>query len=65
MADTIDVHGLPDEHVKLIEEFVNFLRERTEKEDTKAEGKKKVNPARIEEVCPQGKAHNHHRPRTF
>jgi hypothetical protein len=38
MAHIIDVQGLPHEHVKLIEEFVRFLKLRAKKTGTEPEG---------------------------
>ena len=38
MTHMIDVQGLPDEHVKLIEEFVRFLKLHAEKGITPPEG---------------------------
>jgi len=37
MTHMIDVQGLPDEHVKLIEEFVRFLKLHAEKSLTSPE----------------------------
>jgi hypothetical protein len=38
MAHIIDVQGLPDEHVKLIEEFVRFLKLRAKNAGMEPEG---------------------------
>ena len=42
MTDKIDVRDLPKDQVKFIEEFVNFLRGRMKRGDTKAEVKEEV-----------------------
>ena len=38
MTDMIDVQGLPDEHVRLIEEFVRFLKLHAKKPGMAPEG---------------------------
>ena len=40
MEDRIDVHDLPDEEIKLIREFVEFLREKERVKKQKKEGRK-------------------------
>jgi len=42
MTNQIDVHDLPKEQVKVVQEFVNFLRGRIKKKSIKAKGKKTV-----------------------
>lgn len=42
MAEIIDVHDLPDEHVKLIEEFVEFLRGKGKRRGKKAKKEEDV-----------------------
>jgi hypothetical protein len=39
MADTIDVHDLPEEDVKFIQELVELLREKARVRKAKMEGK--------------------------
>lgn len=42
MPGKIDVHDLPDEQVKFIEEFIQFLREKTKKRGRKVKGKEEI-----------------------
>jgi hypothetical protein len=42
MTNQIDVHDLPKEQVKLVEDFVNFLRGRIIKKAIKTKGKKTI-----------------------
>jgi hypothetical protein len=42
MTNHIDVHDLPKEQIKLVEEFVHFLRGRIAKKALTANGKKAV-----------------------
>ncbi len=42
MTDQIDVHDLPKEQVKVVQEFVNFLRGRIKRETIKTKGKKTI-----------------------
>lgn len=38
MTNQIDVHDLPKEQVKIVQEFVNFLRSKIKKETIRAQG---------------------------
>jgi hypothetical protein len=31
IRNTIDVHDLPEEHIKLVQEFIEFLRQKTKR----------------------------------
>ncbi len=42
MPGKIDVHDLPDEQVRFIEEFIQFLREKTKKRGRKVNGKEEI-----------------------
>ena len=42
MTNQIDVHDLPKEQVKIVQEFVNFLRGRIKKETIKAKREKTI-----------------------
>ena len=42
MVDTIDVHDLPEEEVKFIQELVELLREKVRMKKAKVEGKEEI-----------------------
>ena len=42
MGEKIDVHGLLGEQVKLVEEFVQFLRQKAKKGKKEVKGKEEV-----------------------
>jgi hypothetical protein len=42
MGEKIDVHDLPGEQVRLVEEFLQFLRQKAKKRDRKVKGKEEV-----------------------
>ena len=42
MTNTIDVHGLPDEEVKLIRDFIEFLREKTKRNEAKVKAEERI-----------------------
>jgi hypothetical protein len=42
IRNTIDVQDLPEEHIKLVQEFIEFLRQKNEKKKARIEGKEKI-----------------------
>jgi len=42
MGEKIDVHGLLGEQVKLVEEFVQFLRQKAKRSEKEVKGKEEV-----------------------
>jgi hypothetical protein len=42
MGDTIDVHGLPEEQVKLIRDFIEFLKGKAKKKEAKRSKKEQI-----------------------
>jgi hypothetical protein len=42
MAESIDVHDLPEEEVKFIKKLVDFLKEKAKMRRTKAEKKEEI-----------------------
>jgi len=42
MGEKIDVHGLLGEQVKLVEEFVQFLRQKAKRREKEVKGKEEV-----------------------
>ena len=42
MTDMIDIHGLPEEDVRFIRDFVEFLRQKTKKSEAKVKGKEEI-----------------------
>jgi len=42
MREKIDVHGLLGEQVKLVEEFVQFLRQKAKRREKEVKGKEEV-----------------------
>ena len=41
IRNTIDVHDLPEEHIKLVQEFIEFLRQKTKRRKQGLKGKRK------------------------